>query len=232
MSAPHVCPGPRAGARVGARHARWCGARRDDHARQRVRALPGLRARAHRGGRCTARCSPPRSSPRPGSSTACSAEIRAGSRRSRRRWSGGAGRGGRRGRDHEHHRRARHRIERFEPVRSSVATGRRLASRSRSRCEGGVGQVPAGWAYVTGGHEVAVSVAYGVEPNDYQVRVKPARRNCRDPGDDDHRRTVGVRGRGGVRSRSRRGARSGSSVPTATRYVTAPSPPLSSIRRG
>jgi Putative zinc-finger len=59
------------------------------------------------------------------------------------------------------------------PSSSSVAAAAN-AKPVAVQMHGGVGEVPAGWAYVTGGHEVAVSVAYGVEPNDYQVRVKPA----------------------------------------------------------
>ena len=41
--------------------------------------------------------------------------------------------------------------------------------------QGGAANLPAGWAYVSSGHGVAVSVSYGVPGGRYQVRVQPAR---------------------------------------------------------
>lgn len=41
--------------------------------------------------------------------------------------------------------------------------------------EGGLVAAPAGWAYVSNGHGVAVSVAYGIPPGRYAVRVEPTR---------------------------------------------------------
>jgi hypothetical protein len=40
---------------------------------------------------------------------------------------------------------------------------------------GGTADTAAGWAYVSGGHGVAISVDYGVPSGDYTVRVVPAR---------------------------------------------------------
>jgi hypothetical protein len=39
--------------------------------------------------------------------------------------------------------------------------------------EGGAGDVPAGWAYVSNGHGIAVSVDYGIPSGRYGVRVEP-----------------------------------------------------------
>jgi hypothetical protein len=41
--------------------------------------------------------------------------------------------------------------------------------------QGGAANRPAGWAYVSGAHGVAVSVSYGVPGGRYQVRVQPTR---------------------------------------------------------
>ena len=79
-----------------------------------------------------------------------------------------AGRGrGRRGDggDPEHHHRARRRVEH-----------RRRADRSRWRWRWSTRRAscPPGWAYVTDGQSVAVSVDYGIPDGEYTVRADPA----------------------------------------------------------
>jgi hypothetical protein len=54
------------------------------------------------------------------------------------------------------------------PVATSVSTKPVAVS-----MEGGVNDVPAGWAYVNGGHGVAISVAYGIPSGSYGVSVQP-----------------------------------------------------------
>ena len=44
--------------------------------------------------------------------------------------------------------------------------------------EGGVAEAPAGWAYVGGGHGVAISVSYGIPSGTYGVRVQPMQRKA------------------------------------------------------
>ena len=43
---------------------------------------------------------------------------------------------------------------------------------------GGAADLPAGWAFVSGGHGVAISVAYGIPSGSYAVRVQPMHRKA------------------------------------------------------
>jgi hypothetical protein len=51
------------------------------------------------------------------------------------------------------------------PVLHGVPAEARMVSDTTS--------APAGWAYVTNGHSVAIAVGYGVPTGDYEVRVRP-----------------------------------------------------------